>query len=175
MLLDGSHRNQKQNSDDRCVGQALRFSDTELRRHRQAFIFLANIARHSADLAETVVETQIFPKMLTSLKFPDESVKKMTATLIKDICKHTPELAQLVVSQGSVAALVDHIADSEGNSEGSRVLMNPSRCLQAISVYLVSWPSVSSPPLARPSRRPSLPRKRCCRWSMSYETKTKMS
>lgn len=72
------------------------------------------MAKHSADLAEVVIETQIFPKMLTSLKFPDDLVKKHTAITIREICKHSPELSQLIVSHGSIAALVDHIADSQG-------------------------------------------------------------
>ena len=74
------------------------------------------MARHTANLAEVVVEAQIFPKMLTSLKFPDDLVNKHAATFVREVSKHTPELAQLVVSYGSVAALVDHIADSEGSS-----------------------------------------------------------
>jgi len=39
-----------------------------------------------------VVEADIFPSVLTSLKDPDEYVKKNTATLIREIAKHTPEV-----------------------------------------------------------------------------------
>lgn len=36
---------------------------------------LSQIAKHSVDLAEVVVGAEIFPKILTCLKFPDEFVK----------------------------------------------------------------------------------------------------
>lgn len=64
-----------------------------------------------------VVEAEIFPKILTCLKFPDELVRKHSATVVREICKHTPELAQLVVSNGSVGALVDYIGESQGAAE----------------------------------------------------------
>jgi hypothetical protein len=41
---------------------------------------LSQIAKHSVDLAEVVVGAEIFPKILTCLKFPDEFVKKHAAT-----------------------------------------------------------------------------------------------
>ena len=37
----------------------------------------------------------------------DVFVRKNAATVIREIVKHTPELAQLVVSSGGVGALVD--------------------------------------------------------------------
>jgi len=48
---------------------------------------LANIARHTIDLAETVVENEIFPKILYKLKDPDQLVKKFAATCIREIAK----------------------------------------------------------------------------------------
>lgn len=43
---------------------------------------LAQVAKHSVDLAEVVVEADLFPKALTCLKFPDEFVRKHAATLV---------------------------------------------------------------------------------------------
>lgn len=77
---------------------------------------LSQIAKHSVDLAEVVVEAEVFPKILTCLKFPDEFVRKHAATVVREVAKHTPELAQLVVGNGGVGALVDYVADSVGNS-----------------------------------------------------------
>jgi DNA-binding IclR family transcriptional regulator len=34
-------------------------------------------------------------------------VRKHAATLVREVAKHTPELAQLVVANGGVAALVE--------------------------------------------------------------------
>lgn len=59
---------------------------------RQVFSALSQIAKHNVDLAEMVVEADIFPSVLTSLKDTDEYVKKNTATLIREIAKHTPEV-----------------------------------------------------------------------------------
>ena len=77
---------------------------------------LSQIAKHSVDLAEVVVGAEIFPKILTCLKFPDEFVKKHAATVVREIAKHTPELAQLVVGNGGVGALVDYVSESSGNN-----------------------------------------------------------
>jgi hypothetical protein len=52
---------------------------------------------------------------LSCLKDRDEYVCKNVATLVREIAKHTPELAQLVVNAGGVAAVVDYIGDSKGN------------------------------------------------------------
>ena len=43
---------------------------------------LSQIAKHSVDLAEVVVGAEIFPKILTCLKFPDEFVKVRNASNI---------------------------------------------------------------------------------------------
>ena len=63
---------------------------------RQVFSALSQIAKHNVDLAEMVVEADIFPSVLTSLKDIDEYVKKNTATLIREISKHTPEVISLL-------------------------------------------------------------------------------
>lgn len=47
---------------------------------------LGHIAKHSADLAEVVVEAEVFPKCLTCLKYPDEFVQKCAATLVSGSC-----------------------------------------------------------------------------------------
>jgi len=63
---------------------------------RQVFSALSQIAKHNVDLAEMVVEADIFPSVLTSLKDVDEYVKKNTATLIREIAKHSPEVSRLM-------------------------------------------------------------------------------
>jgi len=59
---------------------------------RHVYSALSQIAKHNVDLAEMVVEAEIFPSVLSGLKDPDEYVKKNTATLIREIAKHTPEV-----------------------------------------------------------------------------------
>ncbi len=64
--------------------------DSKLR--RQVCSALSQIAKHTVDLAETVVDGEIFPNVLTCLKDADGYVKKNAATLICEIAKHTPEV-----------------------------------------------------------------------------------
>ena len=59
---------------------------------RQIFSALSQIAKHSVDLAEMVVEAEIFPAAFACLNDSDEYVKKNCATLIREIVKHTPEV-----------------------------------------------------------------------------------
>lgn len=77
-----------------------------------------------------VIEAEIFPNVLLSLKDSDEYVRKNVATLIREIAKHTPEvsalvkgsrvkllcfqLSQLIVNAGGVAAIVDFIGECKG-------------------------------------------------------------
>lgn len=90
-------------------------SDSKLQ--RQVCSALAQIARHSVDLAELVVEGGIFPGVIMCLKTPqDLYVRKNAATLIREICKQTPELAQLVVNAGSTMAMVDYINNHIGSA-----------------------------------------------------------
>ena len=77
---------------------------------------LAQIAKHSVDLAEVVVEAEIFPRILHCLKDIDEFVRKNAATCIREIARHTPDLAKLIVNAGGVAAMVDYITEARGNN-----------------------------------------------------------
>merc|ERR1711990_1237641 len=62
------------------------------------------------------VEAEIFPRILHCLKDTDEYVRKNAATCIREIARHTPDLAKLIVNAGGVAAMVDYIADARGNN-----------------------------------------------------------
>ena len=52
---------------------------------RQVCCAPAQIAKHSVDMAEVVVEAEVFPKILTCLKFPDELVRKHAATVVREV------------------------------------------------------------------------------------------
>ena len=58
------------------------------------FSALSQIAKHSVDLAEMVVEAEIFPAVLDCLTDQDEYVKKNVAMLIREVAKHTPEVSK---------------------------------------------------------------------------------
>jgi len=53
---------------------------------------LSSIAKHSAELAEAVVEAEIFPDVLMHMAHPDENVARFAAILTREICKHTLEV-----------------------------------------------------------------------------------
>jgi len=74
--------------------------------------------KHSVDLAEVVVEADIFSngRILACLNDVDPFVRKNAATVIREIVKHTPELAQLVVSSGGVQAIVSYVNEAQGNN-----------------------------------------------------------
>ncbi|CAE7751402.1 Spag6 [Symbiodinium pilosum] len=67
------------------------------------------------DLAEVVVESEIFPTILHCLKDVDESVRKNAATCIRELSRHTPDLAKLIVNAGGIAAMVEFVNDARGN------------------------------------------------------------
>jgi hypothetical protein len=77
---------------------------------------LAQVAKHSVDMAEVVVEAEIFPRILTCLQYPDELVRKHAATVVREVAKHSMELSQLVVGNGGVGTLVDYISESTGGA-----------------------------------------------------------
>merc|ERR1712132_25972 len=69
------------------------------------------------DLAEVIVEAEIFPNVLNCLKDTDPFVRKNAATCIREVAKHTPELAKLIVNSGGAAALVDYVSEAQGNGK----------------------------------------------------------
>jgi len=55
---------------------------------------LSSIAKHSAELAEAVIEAEIFPDVLVHMAHPDENVGRVAAILTREICKHTLEVSK---------------------------------------------------------------------------------
>lgn len=64
---------------------------------RKVCCCLGQIAKHSVDLAEVVVEAEVFPNILKCLRDSDLYVRKNAATCIREIAKHTPEVRKLAV------------------------------------------------------------------------------
>ena len=90
-------------------------SDAKLK--RQVCGTLAHIAKHSVDLAEVVVEAEIFPNILNCLRDIDTMVRKNGAMCVREVSKHTPELAKLIVNSGGAAALVEYVSEAQGNNK----------------------------------------------------------
>ena len=62
---------------------------------------LSPISKHLMDLAEMIVEAEIFPAVLTCLEDKDEFLCKTVASLTWAIAKQTPELI-VAGSEGNV-------------------------------------------------------------------------
>lgn len=67
------------------------------------------------DALQVIVAADVFPRIFTLLKDTDPMVRRNAASVAREVCKHTPELAQLIVATGGVAALVDNISEVTGN------------------------------------------------------------
>jgi hypothetical protein len=99
--------------------------------------------QHSVDLAEVVVEAEIFPTILNCLRDVDTMVRKHAAMCIREVSKHTPELAKLIVNSGGAAALVDYITEAQGNNKLPGVMaigyisaFSETLALACIGIYL---------------------------------------
>ena len=66
---------------------------------RQVTSVLGQIAKHTVDLAEAVVEGEIFPAILTCLKDHDLYVRKNSSTLICELAKHSAEVSNHIPLQ----------------------------------------------------------------------------
>ena len=109
---------------------------------------LGYIARHNEQLAQSVVDAGAVPILVLSiqvceliLKFfnwkpiikePELSLKRVAASALSDIAKHTPELAQTVVDAGAIAHLAQMILNPDAKLKG-QVLS----CLAQISKHSV--------------------------------------
>ena len=83
---------------------------------RQVCSCLAQIAKHTQELAEEVVNHNIFPKIFGLLKDQDVVLRKNSATCIREIAKQSSELANHICNAGGGAALVEYISDSKGTN-----------------------------------------------------------
>lgn len=79
-------------------------------------------AKHTVDIAEVIVEAEIFPSVLLHLAHSCPMVRRNAACLIKEIVKHSVELTQLVVNTGGVGALMEELyQDSAGEEAGAKL------------------------------------------------------
>jgi len=90
-------------------------NDTQLKRN--ICLLLANIAKHSIDLANLVWANLPDPKILLAcLMDPDLTVKKNTAYCISEIVNKGQENAMSIVNIGGLGILVNFIATTKGES-----------------------------------------------------------
>lgn len=64
---------------------------------RQVLSCLGQIAKHSVELAELVIEGEVIATTLERLKDTDQFVRKNAATLIRELTKNSPEASCIMV------------------------------------------------------------------------------
>lgn len=63
-------------------------------------------------MAEEIVSNNIFPKIFSLLKDQDKIVRKNAASCVREIAKHSSDLANTICNTGGCAALVEYISGS---------------------------------------------------------------
>ena len=66
-----------------------------------------------SELAQAVVDGGAVPLLVLCVQEPEMSLKRVAASALSDICKHTPELAQTVVDAGAIAHLAQMILNPD--------------------------------------------------------------
>ena len=78
-----------------------------------------------SELAQAVVDAGAVPLLVLCIQEPELSLKRIAASALSDICKHSPELAQTVVDAGAIA----HLA---------QMILNPDAKLKVASINCIS-------------------------------------
>lgn len=78
-------------------------------------------AKHSVELAEVVVEAEVFPSVLFHLAHACSQVRKYAAALVRDVVKHSLELTQLVVNTGGIGALMETLHQTDTDCKEYKV------------------------------------------------------
>lgn len=65
------------------------------------------------ELAQAVVDAGAVPLLVLCIQEPELSLKRIAASALSDICKHSPELAQTVVDAGAIAHLAQMILNPD--------------------------------------------------------------
>ena len=66
-----------------------------------------------AELAQAVVDAGAVPLLVLCIQEPEITLKRISASALSDICKHSPELAQTVVDAGAIAHLAQMILNPD--------------------------------------------------------------
>lgn len=82
-----------------------------------------SVNHFQTELAQAVVDAGAVPLLVLCIQEPELSLKRIAASALSDISKHSPELAQTVVDAGAVA----HLA---------QMILNLDAKLKVVSTYL---------------------------------------
>lgn len=60
-----------------------------------------------------MVDAGAVPLLVLCIQEPELSLKRISASALSDICKHSPELAQTVVDAGAIAHLAQMVLNPD--------------------------------------------------------------
>ena len=73
------------------------------------------------ELSQAVVDAGAVPLLVLCIQEPELSLKRISASALSDICKHSPELAQTVVDAGAIAHLAQMILNPDAKLKVCRL------------------------------------------------------
>lgn len=76
------------------------------------------------ELSQHVVDAGAVPLLVLCLQEPEIALKRVAASALSDIAKHSPELAQTVVDAGAIAHLAQMILNPDGQLKVNRMKFN---------------------------------------------------
>jgi predicted ribosome-associated RNA-binding protein Tma20 len=79
---------------------------------------------HDLELSQHVVDAGAVPLLVLCLQEPEIALKRVAASALSDIAKHSPELAQTVVDAGAIAHLAQMILNPDAQLKVKRKLSN---------------------------------------------------
>ena len=68
---------------------------------------------HLVELAQAVVDAGAVPLLILCLQEPELALKRVAASSLSDVCKHSLDLAQTVVDAGAIAHLAQMILNPD--------------------------------------------------------------
>ena len=77
-----------------------------------------------SELAQAVVDAGAVPLLVLCIQEPEHSLKRISASALSDISKHSPELAQTIVDSGSIAHLSQMILHHDAKLKVSDQLVS---------------------------------------------------
>jgi len=79
-------------------------------------------------LCYQVVDAGAVPLLVLCVQEPELSLKRISASALSDICKHSPELAQTVVDSGAIAHLAQMILNPDAKLKVNQNLISLNYC-----------------------------------------------
>lgn len=76
-------------------------------------LYVMFLLLHRAALSQSIVNAGAVPLLLLCLLEPELSLKRIVASVLSDISKHTPDLAKTVVDYGAIAHLAQMILNPD--------------------------------------------------------------